>query len=1376
MSKVTPVGQPANDGERQAIAYLRDHLSDEYRVVHNFELKSGSQWFEVDVAIIAPHAIYVVDVKSLHGQIHVTRGRWHPEGRPPFDSPLPKLRQHARTLKGLIEGVPPHLERRKLWVEAVILLTASDAYLNDPVGNDRSSTIQLAGSERYFTDPRQLTAPFSPAKTLNALGEILGVIVGKARPVSNRPLFQSWQCEERLTSNDVYTEYRARNAYVPGDTFVLVRVYRADPYLSKTERLKEKERIANAFNALSKLPPHPGIPGCRDFFPTQDGDGFVLVTGDIPGTSLSVRLKKVTEPLTFDQKVRVIRDVLSALSHCHAHEVIHRAISPATLVLGPDCQTRLADFDFARAGPPRDVTVASELLTQLEDAYLAPEIFADFTQSSRASDIFAAGVTFYELLTGVRPWARLQDAVDASCAFPQTVSNQLSGLPKGFDDWLQRLCSLRSDQRPSAKDALEQFDRLFDLPEEKPDAAIASVEDEAPLDVKNLQPGEVIAGKYHVEGFLGRGTFGVVYKVIDTLGDVPRAIKIITDDRSSLVARLKQEYRTLLRVPDHPRIVKVIYADVLKPGDFPFMVFEFVEGTDVSVLIKDRRLTLPDAVTMGTQAAEGLVHLHQSSITHGDIKPGNLLWTADGVRILDFNVAILAGDPYARGGGTRRYLPPDLDTAVAATTDDRKDRDIYALGLTLYEAVTGRYPWADQNTPPANRPGLDPREISGFEDLSQSLVSVILKSIAPKRGDRFRDAAEMLADLKAVSTLRQVNTEKEKALSSQSWDELATAGAPKANTNPFVNYLLTLFSQSERSNAGTRGLDVMGRKIYVETELDRTLRPSVLSGEYRLIVISGNAGDGKTAFIQQVEEDAKKLGAVFAACATGNGSQFTYNGRAFFSNYDGSQDEGAKINDDVLLQFFGPFEGDGPSKWPATETRLIAINEGRLIDFLEQYGSRFGFLRGLVANGFRSGQPENGIAVVNLNLRSVVAGEKDTPPILERLLKRLVDQRFWVPCQSCDLRNKCYAYHNARTFQDTTAGSQVLDRLKTLYQLTTLRSKLHITLRDLRSALAYMLVGTRTCDQIHDLYSIGDPKAILSGFYFNSWMGGLGKPVGDRLLRLLRETDIGISCDAKLDRGFDFKPPLPASSLVTFEKRDGYDLEILDAIYRGLPEDIVNLRGNQRFEEHRAYIGTIRRLHFFECRDSSWKTLLPYKAASRMLELVSGVEAPNTAASEIIRAINRGEGIFDASRLRGKLALQIRTVEGGTMKSYRVFPAEKFTLTTQTLAEKSPFLEHAPSALVLRYDGGAAFQTPPELVINLDVFEMLHRLNQGYRPNVDEIHGYYLCLSVFKNVLGSAPYQEVLLTPTGHLFYTVRRASDGHLEMALSDEQPTNGC
>src|SRR6185436_19912781 len=100
------------------------------------------------------------------------------------------------------------------------------------------------------------------------------------------------------------------------------------------------------------------------------------------------------------------------------------------------------------------------------------------------------------------------------------------------------------------------------------------------------------------------------------------------------------------------------------------------------------------------------------------------------------------------------------------------------------------------------------------------------------------------------------------------------------------------------SNAGTRGLDAISEQTYVETALDRDLLPSVLAGEFALVVISGNAGDGKTAFLQELEQRAADDGADLDR-SLANGARFVIRGRTYLSHYDGSQDEGDQKNDDV---------------------------------------------------------------------------------------------------------------------------------------------------------------------------------------------------------------------------------------------------------------------------------------------------------------------------------------------------------------------------------------------------------------------------------------------------------------------------------------------
>src|SRR5579859_1374439 len=137
MANIIPVGPPRNDAERQAIAYLRDHLPANCTVIHNFELAQGKEIFEIDLAVLTPQCVYVVDVKGVHGLVDIYGTKWYPEGREPYNSPLIKARMNARLLKAFIaDSNPARLEMQKVYVRASVLLTVPDARIYDHSGID----------------------------------------------------------------------------------------------------------------------------------------------------------------------------------------------------------------------------------------------------------------------------------------------------------------------------------------------------------------------------------------------------------------------------------------------------------------------------------------------------------------------------------------------------------------------------------------------------------------------------------------------------------------------------------------------------------------------------------------------------------------------------------------------------------------------------------------------------------------------------------------------------------------------------------------------------------------------------------------------------------------------------------------------------------------------------------------------------------------------------------------------------------------------------------------------------------------------------------------------------------------------------------------
>jgi len=1382
MATVIAISEPVNEAERQAIAYLRDHLPASYLVLHNFEIVRDGEPFEVDVAIIAPHAVYLVDVKGTRGLIDVYGPKWYPEGRQPFSSPLAKLRGHAKAVKSIITSSQPgRRDFEDIYVDAAVMLTAPDATLVDQSGRDAPNVTTLKKAAAFFQNSTRI--PAGKSKNIAAHRNIImKALQGVAKARSGPQRFRDWQVLEKLGGTDSYLEYRAFNSALGQRATALIRAYQADPYRPPDEREKQKLLISTAYRALSSMSGHPGIIAVREFFASESEDKYFLITEDVPGQALRLHIEKPTLALTLDQKISIADDLLHALSHLATNKVVHRNISPSNILVGTDGRVRLTGFDFARPGTEHSRTIAHEIVDDLEPKYMAPELHGEPAAATPASDIFSVGLVLYELFTGERPFKTPTELFEQKAVFAVKPSAARPEMPKSFDAWLQKLCAFDPDQRPAAAWALTELKMLLD-----PSGASASEPGRAPpslpsvepaqpqLDYSNLLPQTQLTLKYVVEKRLGKpGSFGVAYKVIDTLGDVSRAMKLVLRDRVSTVDRLKKEYKTLLRIPDHPNVVKVIDADFIPGNGPPFIVFEYIDGLDVGEMIDGNLFAPEDALELARQVVSGLVHLHEAGVFHCDIKPRNLLWTDRGAKIIDFNVAVFgaSGD---RGGGSRRYLPPDLDLEAVPTTSDLADRDLYALGITLYEAVTGRYPWLDAQIPPPGKTAADPREHSNLTNIAPQLADLMLRAIAPNRADRFASAAELQGALASVPAARRAPQPTTPV--PPAWGVLGDngkgtgtgcgAGTPiPPNTNPFVRHLLTVYSQSKRSNAGTRGLDVISEQTYVETALDRDLLPSVLSGEFSLVVISGNAGDGKTAFLQKLERAAKDEHAIVTPLL--NGARFELGGRSFLSNYDGSQDEADQKNDDVLRAFLGPFKGKDSSGWAASkQTRLIAINEGRLVDFLEGNRADFEALTALVKEGLRTGEPAEGVAVVNLNLRSVVVDPQGfDSSILERLVNRMTHEQFWQPCHGCDLKEKCYAFHNAQTIQDETAGKHVVERLKRLYAITHLRGRLHITLRDLRSALAYTLVGTRNCDEIHELYRTGRRNEIIQGFYFNSWRGG-DAPNADRLLTLLAEVDIADADDPRLDRALDFVSPVEDRTLFRFEQRGHYDREILRSLYDELPRDVSGKVSAHRAETHRRFIAMARRRAFFERRDTGWRSMLPYKTADELLAVVRGDRRPDGLLEPLLIAINRGEGLTRPERIGNNLALEVRRVDGGSVRSYRLYPRERFALSLADQASRSRFVEHMPTGLVLCYRDK---NLDAELLVSLDVYEMLQRLNEGYRPSVEEERGYYLSLAVFKNQLGSAPYQEVLLSTSGHDFYRVARQVDGRLEMTRARE------
>ncbi len=755
MAKVIKFGEPENESERSAIEYLKGHLPDTYSIYTNLELPRNQQRYEVDLILVAPHAIYIVDVKGIYGRVEVDDTTWYPEDRQSYPSPLKKYRQHVRGLAGLLRDASPAKRKQlsRIFIQAVVLLTVSDVEIIDISysGDQKKDIISLDKSGLdYFQNWQIIDSDRYETKITPYLSDIDRVIRGRSVPISRIKQFGSWQVIEQLGEQDgKYIEYLVKKSTLGlSNKTARVRFYFVDPWVDNQEREQAYRLINRAFEAVDDLPSHDNILAVKEIFEAPDSAGLVLVTEDIKGKSLKQLIR--SRDLALERKLNIMADVLRALEHAHKHEVIHRNVNPDNIFITPDKRAKLTGFDYARI-EKSDATIASLIKDELDtfSTYQDFDCHKDPSQASRQSDIFSAGQVFYEMLMGKPAFSSLEDMVNQSGIFQEQPSQKYSELSRGFDTWLQKLCAF--DRNDRFKDAREALDHLTPL------SIIKS-------DLLDLTPGTCLNDRYTIIKRLGKpGSFAVSYQVTDARSPDYYVMKITVSDNYSLSERVQQEFEALYKIRKfpHKNIVKLIWWDQLDEyNKSPCLLFEYIEGQDLEEYFASEEISLEQAIDITAQVISGLEHLHHHEIYHQDIKPSNLLITAEGVKIIDFNVAITDGEQSTTTAGTKRYLPPDFNPSVTPSPAERVDRDLYALGITAYECITRHYPFQAAKPIPGEN-FLDPRQFHGCEDLSEELVSFLRKAIAPQIASRFDSAQAFQAALSNITSLRQVEKTEE---------------------------------------------------------------------------------------------------------------------------------------------------------------------------------------------------------------------------------------------------------------------------------------------------------------------------------------------------------------------------------------------------------------------------------------------------------------------------------------------------------------------------------------------------------------------------------------------------------------------------------------
>ena len=264
-----------------------------------------------------------------------------------------------------------------------------------------------------------------------------------------------------------------------------------------------------------------------------------------------------------------------------------------------------------------------------------------------------------------------------------------------------------------------------------------------------LQPGQKLAGRYEIIERIGTGGMGVVYRALDL--ELSEAVAVKTLRRefvsdSSALARFKSELRLARRI-SHRNVIRT--HDLGETDGMYFITMEYVEGTSVKALITERgKLPVHATLPIAKQLCRALEVAHEQGIIHRDIKPHNMVLAPDGVlKVMDFGIARLLGrtQGITQTGaviGTPDYMAPEQ--LLGEDVDVRAD--IYAVGVVIYECLTGRTPHTADNTMQLISRVLEQTPVPPHElvpEVPRKLSDAVMAALHRDRGQRPRTIVEL---------------------------------------------------------------------------------------------------------------------------------------------------------------------------------------------------------------------------------------------------------------------------------------------------------------------------------------------------------------------------------------------------------------------------------------------------------------------------------------------------------------------------------------------------------------------------------------------------------------------------------------------------------
>ena len=545
------------------------------------------------------------------------------------------------------------------------------------------------------------------------------------------------------------------------------------------------------------------------------------------------------------------------------------------------------------------------------------------------------------------------------------------------------------------------------------------------------------------------------------------------------------------------------------------------------------------------QACEALSSLHKVGLVHGDVSLKNVIESQGDLVLTDFDSVQQVGAE-CLNPGTPAYCADFGNVAVAS-------RDVFALGASFFHLIWGQEPFQFNGQFKKDK-GLNWENIEPDEF---STVCEFLKIATNSDTDKqFKNALEALEWLTKNPVASDVNVA-DAPISNQNQSEADPPRKPVVSakhvsepstdilTNNTIDRLLPILQSypgSQHGNTETRGLDTdFARQTFVETQLESKLLEDIKAGTVSLVILCGNAGDGKTAFLQNL---AIKLG-----LEPGHSSERVWTTkvgvRNVMANLDGSASYQGKSSEELLNEIFFPFHSGMTNK---SQVHLVAVNDGRLLEWVTDYEEKNDKTRltTWIWETLSKESPEklDHIRLIDLNNRSLVGGyDGDTGDFTTGFVDELVNKltfsnqfgEVWAPCLTCTAKNRCSAFQTVSLLNDDKIesvtlkkGARARSQLYSAFQAVHQRGEIHITARELRSALSYIIFGIHHCDDLHQ-----NPDLQPENYFDRAFNSNSELRQGD-LLKELALFDPSLESHPHIDRYLKSRRPVNIGDPVAY--------------------------------------------------------------------------------------------------------------------------------------------------------------------------------------------------------------------------------------------------